>query len=112
MVNVAAAARGTQAGCKSRLEAPAVHQDWEGRDQSLLPVALPRLPLLTPVILSSHLSGTEQRLSITGRHLATRPPARVTVLPTPPTVEAAAFSQPPVRAPLLPGSFEPQVPRW
>lgn len=105
MVSAAAAARGTQAGCKPRLEASAVHQDWESRDQSLLPVALPQLPLLTPVTLNSHLSGTEQRLSVTGRHLATRPPAHVTVLPTPPTVDAAAFSRPPVQAPLLPGSL-------
>ena len=56
MVSAAAAARGTQAGRKSRPEASAVHQDWESRDQRLLPVALPRLPLLTPVTLNSHMA--------------------------------------------------------
>lgn len=49
MVSAAAAARGTQAGCKPRLEASAVHQDWESEDRASLPVALFRLPLLTTV---------------------------------------------------------------
>lgn len=49
-----AATRGTQAGYEPRLQAPAAHGAWEGRDQRLLPMSLPQFPLLAPVALSRH----------------------------------------------------------